>query len=338
MRKLLVLALTLTLVGSAMAFDLGNQAGDKPVVNYPQNIPGDRQGGDTIADAVVVPLPVIDGTGTTAGYIDDYDEVCPYGNSTSPDVVYTFTPAIDMARGHRPARLEPTTPRSTSTTRTWPWSPATTTSTPTTSRRSRTSPCWAASSTSSSSTATAATSATTSSTSATFEPCALDCPAGAELEGEPPLVDDYEDAYNGGCNSPEFGNPFSTIASAIFCGVTGWYLNGGIETRDTDWFEHRGPAERLPRDHRRRRASHLHVRARSAGLRQRGRAPERDHRPLHRGHHDHPGRARLHGLVLGRPDHLHRARERVRLRAVLDLEGSVATEDHSWTGVKALFD
>jgi hypothetical protein len=34
MRKLLVLALTLTIVGSAMAFDLGNQAGDKPVVNY----------------------------------------------------------------------------------------------------------------------------------------------------------------------------------------------------------------------------------------------------------------------------------------------------------------
>ena len=45
----------------------------------------------------------------------------------------------------------------------------------------------------------------------TFEPCVVDCPAGAELEGEPALVDGYADEFNGGCNSPEFGNPFSAI-------------------------------------------------------------------------------------------------------------------------------
>ena len=31
-------------------------------------------------------------TGTTTGYADDYDEVCPYSGSTSPDVVYHYVP------------------------------------------------------------------------------------------------------------------------------------------------------------------------------------------------------------------------------------------------------
>ncbi len=37
------------------------------------------------------PLP-ISSSGTTAGYLDDYDEACPYTGSTAPDVVYAFTP------------------------------------------------------------------------------------------------------------------------------------------------------------------------------------------------------------------------------------------------------
>ena len=35
-------------------------------------------------------IPVDNLSGTTLGYTDDYDEVCPYEMSTSPDVVYTF--------------------------------------------------------------------------------------------------------------------------------------------------------------------------------------------------------------------------------------------------------
>ena len=50
----------------------------------------ERQGGDTIAEAVPVPLDTTV-TGTTVGYNDDYDEVCPYSGSTSPDVVYLLT-------------------------------------------------------------------------------------------------------------------------------------------------------------------------------------------------------------------------------------------------------
>jgi hypothetical protein len=52
------------------------------------------QGGENIASAFVLsePLPVIS-SGTTAGYLDDYDEECPYPGSNAPDVVYAFTPA-----------------------------------------------------------------------------------------------------------------------------------------------------------------------------------------------------------------------------------------------------
>ena len=55
-----------------------------------------RQGGDTVDDATVIDELPYYNTGTTEGYTDDYDEVCPYTGSTSPDVVYSFTPTADM--------------------------------------------------------------------------------------------------------------------------------------------------------------------------------------------------------------------------------------------------
>jgi hypothetical protein len=53
--------------------------------------PGTLQGGDTIETANTIPALPFFTTGTTAGYNDDYDETCPYGGSTSPDVVYRWT-------------------------------------------------------------------------------------------------------------------------------------------------------------------------------------------------------------------------------------------------------
>jgi hypothetical protein len=55
-----------------------------------------RQGGDTIADAVPISLGDVV-NGTTIGYTNDYDEVCPYSGSTSPDVVYSLVVAADAA-------------------------------------------------------------------------------------------------------------------------------------------------------------------------------------------------------------------------------------------------
>ena len=51
-----------------------------------------RQGGNTIEDATVIDNLTESLQGTTVGYEDNYDEVCPYTGATSPDVVYSFTP------------------------------------------------------------------------------------------------------------------------------------------------------------------------------------------------------------------------------------------------------
>jgi len=56
-----------------------------------------RQGGNTIEDATVLTDLTELATGTTAGYDDSYDEVCPYEGGGATDVVYSFTPATDMA-------------------------------------------------------------------------------------------------------------------------------------------------------------------------------------------------------------------------------------------------
>jgi len=54
------------------------------------------EGGETIGTAIPIPaLPFVD-TGATCDNIDDYDEVCPYTGSTSPDVVYSFTPGANV--------------------------------------------------------------------------------------------------------------------------------------------------------------------------------------------------------------------------------------------------
>ena len=61
----------------------------------PADFPAPRQGGNTIGEALVIPsLPYLT-SGTTSGYTNNYDEACPW-SSTSPDVVYAFTPAEDL--------------------------------------------------------------------------------------------------------------------------------------------------------------------------------------------------------------------------------------------------
>ena len=55
-----------------------------------------RQGGDDIENATVI-TELEQLTGTTAGYTDTYDEVCPYVGGGATDVVYSFTPATDVA-------------------------------------------------------------------------------------------------------------------------------------------------------------------------------------------------------------------------------------------------
>lgn len=78
----------LTIQGDVVFDDLSSQM-DPPGETYTSF----RQGGEDIATATVIPgMPFID-TGKTDGYANDYDEACSQ-TSNSPDVVYSYTPAI----------------------------------------------------------------------------------------------------------------------------------------------------------------------------------------------------------------------------------------------------
>ncbi len=69
---------------------LAAQAAPKPEPLVTPNVPQPRQGGDTMETAVAIAQLPFSSSGTTTGYADDYDEVCPYSGSTSPDVVYAY--------------------------------------------------------------------------------------------------------------------------------------------------------------------------------------------------------------------------------------------------------
>ncbi len=71
-----------------------------PIQYDPANYPApERQGGNTVATATVISVLPYNDFGITSGYTNDYDEVCPYTGSTSPDVVYSFTPSGDIING-----------------------------------------------------------------------------------------------------------------------------------------------------------------------------------------------------------------------------------------------
>ncbi|MBU0983461.1 MAG: hypothetical protein KKA42_06300, partial [candidate division Zixibacteria bacterium] len=97
---LIVVFFLVVIAGSVLAtgVDLTPRS-DKPT-DMGQPVPPDpnvtKQGGDNIATATVIPAIPYTNTGTTAGYTDDYDEVCPYTGSTAPDVVYAYTSPVEQ--------------------------------------------------------------------------------------------------------------------------------------------------------------------------------------------------------------------------------------------------
>ncbi|MHC4697011.1 MAG: hypothetical protein ACYTFA_09730, partial [Planctomycetota bacterium] len=54
-----------------------------------------RGGGDTCASATVIPSIPFSDTGTTVGFINDYDQPCPFASADTPDVVYSYSPTED---------------------------------------------------------------------------------------------------------------------------------------------------------------------------------------------------------------------------------------------------
>ncbi|MDY0109451.1 MAG: hypothetical protein RBT60_05895 [Candidatus Krumholzibacteria bacterium] len=239
MRYRLTFCLFVVLAGAAAAVDLGPQAPVKPVDSSAYVAPDEvRQGGDTIATAV--PITSL-GTwyGTTIGYADDYDESCPW-SATAPDVVYALTPDVDLV-------VDIDLCHSDYDTKLYVWDENLNV-VGCSDDFHYSAPCGAYTSKIESLALQAGitlyiiidgygSNAGNYQLDITeFAPCDLACPDGAQLENEPPLVDGYVDSYNSGCGN--LGTPvFQPITAQVFCGIAGWYLgDGGSQYRDTDWF------------------------------------------------------------------------------------------------------
>ncbi|RPJ41217.1 MAG: hypothetical protein EHM19_12375 [Candidatus Latescibacterota bacterium] len=210
-----------------------------------------RTGGETIETATVISGLPFEDAGTTCGYANDYDEVCPYVGSTAPDVVYRYTPAGDEI-------VRISVCNSYYDTKLYVYENSYTPGDPFACNDDACSgpnypmawlsmlenlhfqggetyyividgygpDC--------------------GSYSLRVETytCVVPFPPGAQLEGEPDCGPNYVDTYNGGCGS----NPtiFQTLcpepgaSTAVLYGKSGTYLCNGLSYRDTDWFEVEG--------------------------------------------------------------------------------------------------
>lgn len=221
------------------------------VVNNP---PETAQGGDVIGSATPIPALPYANAGTTLGFTNDYDEVCPFTGSTSPDVVYSYSPGsnqqitVDLCNSAYDTKLyiyENAAGNLVACNDDACNDPA---GNPFRSILSCVN----------------VTAGNTyyivvdgyfgdagayniSVTPGVACPAACDpenCPPGAALEGEPVCGDGYVDTFNGGCNS--IPNVFSPInCGQTVCGAGGNYSFGGLSYRDTDWYAFNMPVATL---------------------------------------------------------------------------------------------
>ncbi len=254
MRLVIVMLMILTMAASVLASDLGNTSGQpaKSHNTHPyQNPEGHKQGGDTVDDAVPIGGLPYTITGTTEGFVNDYDVMCPYG-SNSPDVVYSFTPAADIL-------LTVDLCGSSYDTKIYIYDPDFILMGCNDDFYFPGDPCGDY---------TSKLEDVTLPGGITYyivvdgyggyfgeyvltvsegEECFVYCPADAVAEGEPPLGDGYDDQYNVGCGGhpPVFQSidwtndedgvpPFD--GTAWLCGKSGWFIFDGLALRDTDWF------------------------------------------------------------------------------------------------------
>ncbi|MFH1841782.1 MAG: hypothetical protein ABIF77_01110 [bacterium] len=256
MSRLLLILLTLCLVSIAFAGDDGairntpvkfdNHLGSNP------GMPDGREGGETIATAIAIAsLPFTD-TGNTTDNIDDYDEACTYTGSTSPDVVYSY-----VATGNDLLMIDLCL--STYDTKVYVyengWTPGSPLGCNDDYYFGDPPECWTYSSylevmTSPGNTYYIVVDGYGGDSgnynivvdSEPFIPCTgITCDPNALPEGEPTLVTDYVDNYNGGCNSApnifQSGNWIDQSGCLHMNGVSGWYPYLGSDYRDTDWIE-----------------------------------------------------------------------------------------------------
>jgi hypothetical protein len=228
-------ALTTNLIGTAMV--------KKTSTGKPYQAPlNPKQGGDNIATAMPIAALPFTETGTTDGYLDDYDEICPYDSPGAPDVVYSYTPAADMF-------IDVYLCESLYDTKLYIYENDETTSIAcnddecgddTYKSQVLGVPLY---------TGNVYYIVVDGFDAASFGEyvltveeyipplCEVECPAGATPEGEACLVDGDTDITNGGCNSDP--NAFGSISNGeTICGTSSTYIDAElVASRDTDWFE-----------------------------------------------------------------------------------------------------
>jgi hypothetical protein len=205
-----------------------------------------RDGGEDISTAVVIPSLPFNDTGNTCPYLNDYDEACPYTGGTAPDVVYAYTPAVlELVTIDLCASLYDT--------KVFVYEDM---ATPGAYYACNDDACGSDGFKSQISNMFAYPGHTyyivvdgyaascgdyvLSVTSVPAVPCEVVCPAWGIDEGEVTCYDQYDDTYNGGCNStPEV---FQSVAlNTTICGESGNFMyddgTGPVEYRDMDWYE-----------------------------------------------------------------------------------------------------
>jgi hypothetical protein len=206
----------------------------------------DRQGGETVATAVSIPsLPFTD-TGATCDNANDYDQVCPYDGSTAPDVVYSLNLAfatevvVDLCGSAYDTKVYVLDEALTVVACNDDYYNSSGECGLYVSRIDHLQlvprltyyivvdgygdDCGAY----------------VLNVREQGPPCVMICPPGSALEGEPPLVPNYEDHHNGGCCGGD-DDAFQYLwgydnGVRNFCGRSGWYSFQGSAFRETDWF------------------------------------------------------------------------------------------------------
>jgi len=255
MRRLLVVVLALGLASAAFAAQSPTSSKlntDLKGVSQGDGGQWARTGGDNIGTATVITALPYNDTGATCGAVNDYDEVCPYTGSASPDLVYAYTPTsataitVDLCASQYDTKVY----------------------------------IYAGgvgnlvacnddagcgySGYQSKVENVALTAGVTYyivvdgygsacgsyvMAITAYQPCDVVCPAGSIPEGEPPCGDNYYDSYNGGCNSVGWTVvPADADGCTDICGLSGTYLYQGSSYRDTDWYDATGAGVNMTMD------------------------------------------------------------------------------------------
>jgi len=235
----------LLLASTVLATGTGNRTPAVVKDYQPTGVPTyeGRIEGDTVDDPFVIEDLPFAGSGDTCPFAHDYDEVCPYADSASPDVVYSYVcqynnpVIIDLCASQYDTKVfvyeneyVPGNPIACNDDfpgcgsngwRSWLIVEFLEGNTYYIVVDGYGSDC-----------------GVYEMYVQNFEHCAP-CPGGAFIETEPHCIDPENDVHNAGCNSdpPVFDYLEPSEGVIDFCGTSGTYHQSGTDWRDTDWYQ-----------------------------------------------------------------------------------------------------